>query len=101
MPSDKALGFLGVLQNGKRLAIGESAAGARNLGLLLIASDASDRAKKEAYAIAAKGDTKTLEAYSKAELGAAIGKGLTAYIGIKGEKEATAFLSKRHSKEER
>ena len=92
------LTFLGLLNRGGRILFGPSLE--HSLGkvdLLLIATDAAHPERMEAKAKTA--NTITRKAYTKAELGQALGYDELSFVAIRGKKEAKAFLAKAKGEE--
>ena len=90
---NRALSFLGLLNRGGRLVFGQGIESAlHKIDLLLVANDAKNKERMIQKAISAK--LVLCTDFSKAELGSALGYDELSYIGIKGKKEAKAFLNK-------
>ena len=84
---DNILSFLGLALRGAHLVAGEepvaAAARAKDVRLLLLASDAAEGTGRRARHLAEAGDCLLLSVpYRKAELGAALGRGGVALLGV-------------------
>ena len=90
---NRALSFLGILNRGGKLVFGQAIESALpRLDLVLVANDALNPQR-----ILTKAKNLHKEVcmnFSKEELGSALGYEELAYVGIKGKKEALAFLTK-------
>lgn len=89
----QALSFLGLLRRGRGLYLGDEAKG-KKAALVVVAKDAKTGSYKSAREVAGKLGVPLIEASSKEELGAALGKAEVAYLSIKEGKAAKAFLAK-------
>ena len=91
---DADLSFLGLLNRGGKLRIGEDALRSRHPALLLLASDASENSKKRFLEFALSRNIRALENHTKAELGLALGYEMLSCVLIEDQKGAKAYLSK-------
>ena len=91
---DADLSFLGLLNRGGKLRIGEDCLHSRRPALLLIASDASANSKKKYLEFALSRNLRALENHTKAELGLALGYEELSAVLIEDQKGAKAYLSK-------
>ena len=90
---NRALSFLGILNRGGKLVFGPAIEGALpHLDLLLVAFDAKGSTRILTKAKNLQKEVCPL--FNKEQLGQALGYDELSYVGIKGKKEALAFLSK-------
>lgn len=92
---DKVLGFLGILFKANKALIGETARASKKGKLALLATDASENSKKEAYLLSEKWGYEILECYSKEVLGNALGYESVGFVIITDPKAAKAIIAKR------
>lgn len=95
---------LGLYNRAGLLLFGPALYGAKSLGALLVASDASSRSKKEAKALADRTGAKLIEGFTQEELGKPVGRDALSALGIKEGKAAKAIikaLGKENNDEEK
>ena len=95
---DADLSFLGLLNRGGKLRIGEDALRSRHPALLLLASDASANSRKKYLDFAASRKVRVCENHTKIELGSAIGYEELSCILLEDQKAAKAYLAKLSQK---
>ena len=87
--------FLGILNRGKLLSFGPSLGKSpRRIGLLLLASDASENTKSTVASLSRLSHCQVVVAGDKAELGKGLGYQAISAIAILDKKAAKAFLEK-------
>ena len=87
---------LGLAFKAKRILIGEdilTALKSKKVVLIILASDVSDNTKKRFHDKAKFYNTEIIEAFSKSELGEALGKGYVSAIGILDIKIKDKFIN--------
>ena len=91
---DADLSFLGLLNRGGKLRIGEDALRSRHPALLLLAIDASENSRKKYLEFAFSRNIRILENHNKAELGLALGYEMLSCVLIEDQRSAKAYLGK-------
>lgn len=94
MGSSRQLSFLGLLNKGGNLIIGEALDCQRHLALLIVADDAGKDAQRRAESLINKLGPILMKGYSKSQLGQALGKDEVSLVGISSKKAALALLGK-------
>ena len=93
---DKTLGFIGILNRGRKVLIGESAYyGILDGHYAFLAHDCSENTKKAAYKALKKNDIPVDKAYSKKELGSSIGYEEVSFLIITDRKAAKKLIAEK------
>ncbi len=93
---DKTLGFIGILNRGRKVLIGESAYyGISDGRYAFLARDCSENTKKAAYKSLKKNDIPVDKTYSKKELGSSIGYEEVSFLIITDRKAAKKLIAEK------
>lgn len=96
---DKTLGFIGILNRGRKVLIGDSAYyGIYDGHYAFLASDCSENTKKAALSAIKKNEIPVDTSYSKKELGAAIGYDAVSFLVITDKKAAKKLVAEKEER---
>ncbi len=96
---DKTLGFIGILNRGRRVLIGESAYyGVEDGYYAFMAYDCSENTKKAIEKALKKKDIPVDKSYSKKELGSSIGYEEVSFLLITDKKAAKKLITEREER---
>lgn len=93
---DKVLGFIGIINKGRKISIGETAYYEIEKGYYsFLASDCSENTKKAALKALKKKEMPINSSYSKKELGNAIGYQEVSFMIVTDKKAAQKLISEK------
>ncbi len=97
---DKTLGFLGILNRGKKILIGESAYYGINKGYYaFLAFDCSRNTEKEALKSLKQNDIPLDRSFSKKELGSSIGYNEVSFMVVLDKKATKKLMDEKEEKQ--